>query len=148
MAAAFEKNRHYFECNTVAQNHSKSLKLAVYFVQRLTAASAPNFKMAAFRFLSVEEVWERDSRNQDEEMVIKNEDEVTLSDFFFFFFFFLSMPECLFRSLCTTLVGEEFAGLPDSSNILNTQIHASAVKRSECRLWLEAICRRLAGRRR
>lgn len=40
------------------------------------------------------------------------------------------------------------AGLPEASHILNTQIHASAIMRSESRLWLEVINRRLAGQRR
>ena len=38
------------------------------------------------------------------------------------------------------------AGLPEASHILNTRIHASTIMRSESRLWLEAIYRRLVGR--
>ena len=41
------------------------------------------------------------------------------------------------------------AGLPvKASQILNTQIQVGTIMRSESRLWLEAINRRLAGRRR
>ena len=40
------------------------------------------------------------------------------------------------------------AGLPvEASQILNTQIQVGTIMRSESRLWLEAIHRRLAGRR-
>ena len=59
---------------------TESLKITIYFVQQLSAALAPNFKMAAF--MSVEEVREMVSR--DEEMVIHAEeltnDEATLTD--------------------------------------------------------------------
>ena len=41
------------------------------------------------------------------------------------------------------------AGLPvEASQILNTQIQVGTIMRPESRLWLEAINRRLAGRRR
>ena len=41
------------------------------------------------------------------------------------------------------------AGLPvEASQILNTQIQVGTIMRLESRLWLEAIYRRLAGRRR
>ena len=69
--------------------------------------------MAAFRFLSVEKVRERVSRDQDEEMIINDEDEVTLTDKIkeclkmVNVVFFLAVPGCLFWSLSTTLVGEE-----------------------------------------
>lgn len=54
-----------------AQSDSESLKFAIYFVQRLSAALAPNFKMAAN--ISKQEVLEMDAR--DEEMHVDVEEE-------------------------------------------------------------------------
>lgn len=54
-----------------AQSDSESLKFAIYFVQRLSAALAPNFKMAAN--ISKQEVLEMDAR--DEEMDVDVEEE-------------------------------------------------------------------------
>ena len=63
-----------------AQSDSKSLKFAIYLVQRSSAALAPNFKMAAS--FSVEEVLQVVVR--DEEMEIDDDveanEEVTLAD--------------------------------------------------------------------
>ena len=61
---------------TVGTEHSKSLKFAIHFVQRLSTALARNFKMAAF--MSVEKVCEMVSRDEVMEELLN--DEVTLED--------------------------------------------------------------------
>ena len=58
-----------------AQSDSKSLKFAIHFVQRLSAALAPNFKMAAN--FSVQEVVARDEE-MDVDVEGEANEEVTL----------------------------------------------------------------------
>ena len=107
--------------------------------------------------MSVEKVREMVSR--DEVMEELTNDEVTLED---------KIKECLKmignnsnidvdffvdagRSMLLPLYDQSrrgVAGVAEAANILNTQIQASTIMRSESRLWLEAIYRRLAGRRR
>ena len=61
-----------------AQSDSKSLKFAIHFVQRLSAALAPNFKMAAN--FSVQEVLEMVARDEEMDVDVeeKANEEVTL----------------------------------------------------------------------
>ena len=111
--------------------------------------------MAAF--LSVDQV--REMVAQDEQMIIEEEnEETTLVN---------KIKTCL-EEVATSNIDVEFfvnsgvsmlvplydisrrgvAGTPQAAHLLNSRIFASTVLRSESRLWLEAIYRRLAGRRR
>ena len=64
------------------------------------------------------------------------------------FFVDTGVSKIMFVPLCD-LTRRRLAGLPvEASQILNTQIQVDTIMRSESKLWLEAINRRLAGRRR
>ena len=138
-----------------AQSNSKSLKFAIYFVQRLSAALAHNLNMAAN--FSVEEVVEILARDEEMDVHVQEEagEEVTLTE---------RITECL-KGVGDASVDVDFfvdagvsmlvplydlsrrrvAGLAvEDSQILNTQIQVGTIMRSESRLWLEAINRRLA----
>lgn len=56
-----------------AQSDSESLKFAIYFVQRLSAALAPNFKMAAN--ISKQEVLEMDARDEEMDVDVEEANE-------------------------------------------------------------------------
>ena len=133
----------------------KSLKFAIYFVQRLSAALAPNLNMAAN--FSVGEVVEILARDKEMDVHVQEEagEEVTLTE---------RITECL-KEVGDACIDVDFfveagvsmlvplydlsrrrvAGLPvEGCEILNTQIQVGNIMRSESRLWLEAINRRLA----
>ena len=145
--------------NTASLSNVISDQFAIYLVQRSSATLAPNFKMAAS--FSVEEVLQMVVRGEEMEIdddEVANE-EVSLAD---------RIKECL-KEVGSASIDVDFfvnAGvsmllpLYDLSwrrveslpavacQILNTQIQVATIMRSESRLWLEAIHRRLAARRR
>ena len=133
---------------------AKSLKFAIHFVQWFHAPLPLNFKMAAF--LSADQV--REMVAQDVEMIEEENEETILVD---------KIKNCL-EKVATPNIDAEFfvnsrvsmlvplyeisqrgvAGTPQAAHLLKLNILASTILRSESRLWLEAIYRRLAGRRR
>ena len=135
-----------------AQIIAKSLKFAIHFVQQFRTPLLPNFKMAAF--LSADQV--REMVAQDVEMIEEENEETILVD---------EIKNCL-EKVATPNIDAEFfvnsrvsmlvplyeisrrgvAGTPQAAHLLKSNILASTILRSESRLWLEAIYRRLARR--
>ena len=133
---------------------AKSLKFAIHFVQWFHAPLLLNFKIAAF--LSADQV--REMVAQDVEMIEEENEETILVD---------KIKNCL-EKVATPNIDAEFfvnsrvsmlvplyeisqrgvAGTPQAAHLLKLNILASTILRSESRLWLEAIYRRLVRRRR